>query len=105
MNQKHCATFGEKISIRWDPLPLPPIGHNKPDPSLSDQRECENCKPDQYIKKEFGKYFERERKNMLTVHPSPVTALILNQAVALNNTATQELSKQKLNKIPNGDLG
>lgn len=86
------------------PLPLPPIGHNKPDPSLPDLQECEDCKPDQYIKKEFGKYFEREGKNANCASFS-CDCLILNQAAALNNTATQKLSKQKLNKIPNGDLG
>lgn len=42
---------------------------------------------------------------MLTVHPSPVTALILNQETVQNNHKTyiQGLSKQKQNKIPNGD--
>lgn len=49
------------MKIQWDPL-LTHMGNNKPDPSLTDQQECENCKPDQYIKNEIEKYFEGEQK-------------------------------------------
>lgn len=59
-----------------------PKGHNKPHPSSSDPQEHRSCKPDQYIKRELEKYFEQK---MLTVHPSPVTALILNQETVRNN--------------------
>lgn len=55
---------------------------SKPRTSSSDQQEHRSCKPDQYIKKELEKYFEQK---MLTVHPSPVTALILNQETVRNN--------------------
>lgn len=60
-SQENCASLGEKGAM-WEykvgtPSLFSPIGDNKSDPTFSDQQQCENCKPDQYIKQEFEKHF------------------------------------------------